>query len=643
MIQTVIKSYRKRYLSTWTVLFIDAVLVALCYLFSVFMWDRLGSDGIILTIGFWPLMGKTAIVVLTYTFFFYIFKVNKGILRHTTIHEGVVILKASAFATFLLIGYAAYWNKYHLEFIRDHHESLLYLPRIPLLFHFTIVNLVLIAYRMFIKDLFDKFSRSMIVNSINVLIYGAGSSGQITYAALRRDRNTVYNILGFIDDDKQKQGKKIDGVEILSEEKALKKIEQEKVDQVIISMQNLRPSLKKEIIGRFLQYDVLIKDVPAVENWLNEELTTNQIKNVNVEDLLGRNPITLDSKNIHQEIEEKTVLVSGAAGSIGSEIVRQLIHFNPQKVIAVDQAESFLYDLQTEIKNGNPNLFNKIEFIIANVKDISRMNHIFETYRPQIVYHAAAYKHVPLMEEYPFEAFKVNILGTKNLADLSVQYNVEKFVMVSTDKAVNPTNVMGATKRIAEIYTQSLDAKQENTHFVTTRFGNVLGSNGSVIPLFKKQIEKGGPITLTHKDITRYFMTIPEACNLVLEAGTMGNGGEIFVFDMGESVKIYDLAINMIKLSGLKPHTDIKIEEVGLRPGEKLYEELLSSEENTLSTHHEKIMRAKVRQETFETVEGTIISMKSFTEGQEEELIRTMKKLVPEYKSNNSRFEKLDK
>ncbi len=377
--------------------------------------------------------------------------------------------------------------------------------------------------------------------------------------------------------------------------------------------------------------------------WIDGELSSGQLRRVKIEELLERDIIQLDSKNINREIDNKVVMVTGGAGSIGCEIARQILNYSPKRLIILDQAESPIYDLQFEIKNTEAfqKDLNKIEFIVANVKDKFRMDNIFNVYRPDIIYHAAAYKHVPLMEQHPYEALLVNIFGTKVIADLSIKYDVDKFVMVSTDKAVNPTNIMGATKRIAEIYIQSRDTK---TKFVTTRFGNVLGSNGSVVPLFRKQIEAGGPITVTHKDITRYFMTIPEACNLVMEAGAMGNGSDIFVFDMGNAVKIYDMAEKMIRLYGFEPGIDIKIIETGLRPGEKLYEELLTNNENTLLTHHPKIMRARVSTLSYEQVCQYIDELSELiVESDEYTLVAKMKQMVPEFVSNNSVFEKLDK
>jgi FlaA1/EpsC-like NDP-sugar epimerase len=374
---------------------------------------------------------------------------------------------------------------------------------------------------------------------------------------------------------------------------------------------------------------------------MNGTFNASQIQDIKIEDLLEREPIKIDNINVIREVLDKTVLVTGAAGSIGSEICRQLLQYKPKKIIMLDQAESPLYDLQFELKNNEPykKYVDSMVFVIANVKDLPRMEEVFELYRPDLVYHAAAYKHVPFMEENPYEAIFVNVFGSKNVADLAIKYGAQKFVMVSTDKAVNPTNVMGATKRMAEIYIQSRSTEQ--THFVTTRFGNVLGSNGSVIPLFKKQLAAGGPLTVTHKDIIRYFMTIPEACNLVLEAGAMGEGGDIFVFDMGKPVKIYDLATKMIQLSGLK---GIEIKEIGLRPGEKLYEELLATKENNIPTYHPKIMRAEVRKYPLEEIDREYAELFDIMHTLDDlKIVAKMKSIVPEFISNNSIYCELDK
>jgi FlaA1/EpsC-like NDP-sugar epimerase len=451
-------------------------------------------------------------------------------------------------------------------------------------------------------------------------------------------------VLGFIDDNASKIDKTIEGIRVFSLSEAMEKfVDHYEGLQVIMAINNIGLQAKRKISDVFLDRGVVVKILPPVDKWVNGEFALNQIHNVKIEDLLGREEIQMNNKQISQEINSKSVLVTGAAGSIGSEIVRQLIAYFPAKIILIDQSESGLFDLEYELSSLIP-LNTELVVKIADVTDKTRLAAIFKTHKPAFVFHAAAYKHVPLMEKNPYEAVKVNILGTQILADLSAEHGVAKFVMVSTDKAVNPTNVMGATKRFAEMYTQSLnDVDGINTKFIATRFGNVLGSSGSVIPLFKKQIERGGPVTVTHPDITRYFMTIPEACELVLEAATMGEGGEVFVFDMGESVKIVNLAKKMITLSGLRVERDIEIKYTGLRPGEKLYEELLNTDENTLPTHHPKILIAKVNSPSYvfmETQMQTIAQLLSASDANN--LVSKIKEVIPEYKSNNSIFEKLD-
>ncbi len=474
----------------------------------------------------------------------------------------------------------------------------------------------------------------------NTLIYGAGDSGLLTYATISNDIKNSANVVGFIDDDKNKIGKKFNRVKVYPPSVLRKDfLEDKNVEEVIVSIQNIESYKLLQIVDSIIELPVKVKIVPSVDKWINGDLSMGQIGEVKIEDLLDRSPININNPILQKELNNKTILITGAAGSIGSEIARQISGYNYKQLVILDQAESDLYNVQQSF------LRNKIDnysVVIADVRNKERLNEIFETYKFDVVFHAAAYKHVPLMEDNPYEAVKVNVYGTKLLMDLSVSYNIDKFVMVSTDKAVNPTNVMGATKRIAEIYASCLNS-ESSTKFVTTRFGNVLGSNGSVIPLFKKQIKEGGPLTVTHKEITRYFMTIPEACQLVLEAGVMGKGGEIFVFDMGESVKIFDIAKKMINLSGLKYPDDIDIKIVGLRPGEKLYEELLSDKENTMPTYHDKIMIAKTDELDYFKLKNAIIQLSMLKEKNKHEIVAKLKEIVPEYISNNSDFEKLDK
>ncbi|WP_410529747.1 polysaccharide biosynthesis protein [Tenacibaculum sp. MAR_2009_124] len=515
------------------------------------------------------------------------------------------------------------------------------IPKSVVIIHYLISILVLVISRYVFKAFYEIIS-SELDDITNVLIYGAGDSGLITYGALNRDTRNNYQVIGFADDNSKKVGKKIDRIKIYDGNKINKDfILNKEIDEIIISIQNIKSEKLLILTDKLLPLDVKVKIVPPLSKWIDGDLEANQIKQVKIEDLLDRKPISIDNPIVKRDVNNKTILVTGAAGSIGSEISRQISNYNYKHLVLVDQAESALYDLQQEL-----NQKGKINFttIVADVRDNIRMSSIFEEYHPNKVFHAAAYKHVPLMEMSPYEAVKVNIGGTKNIADLSIMYDIERFVMVSTDKAVNPTNVMGATKRVAEMYISCLSNRTDHsTKFTTTRFGNVLGSNGSVIPLFKKQIENGGPLTVTHKDITRYFMTIPEACRLVLEAGTMGNGGEIYIFDMGKSVKIYAIAKRMIHLSGLKFPEDIDIKITGLRPGEKLYEELLANGENTTPTYHDKIMIAKNQQINYDFISKKIQELCIANKNNDSGLtVKLIKAIIPEYISNNSIYEKLD-
>ncbi|WP_316826366.1 nucleoside-diphosphate sugar epimerase/dehydratase [Pedobacter miscanthi] len=521
--------------------------------------------------------------------------------------------------------------------------------------------LFLMTYRVLIKYFFI-YVKNLNLDKKKVIIYGAGEAGLATKRTFDHDGSVNKNIVAFVDDDQRKIGKTIDGIKILDAANLAYLIGEHELDEIIFASYTIPDEKKDEIVDLCLENDIKVLNIPPPDVWTNGQLKSTQIQKLNIEDLLNRKSIKIDIDGIGQMLDKKRILITGAAGSIGSEIVRQLSKFNVGLIILCDQSETALHELYLELEETNKS--KNFHAFIGDVRDEQRMDKLFETYKPHYVYHAAAYKHVPLMEDNPAEAIKANVLGTKTIADKSVKYGVQKFVMISTDKAVNPTNIMGASKRIAEIYVQSLNNSLSTdgfifsnglqyindlnvkpiTKFITTRFGNVLGSNGSVIPRFRQQIEKGGPVTVTHPEITRYFMTIPEACRLVLEAGCMGKGGEIFVFDMGKSVKIVELAKKMIRLAGLEPNVDVKIEYSGLRPGEKLYEELLNDNENTMPTHHEKIMIGKVREYIFADVEKQIYELISSAKSDNDrQVVMNMKKLVPEFKSKNSIFEELDK
>lgn len=562
----------------------------------------------------------------------------RGIIRYTGVQDGARIF----FMLLLNLGMLTIAN-----LISYYNTQFNLVPYSVILIGFLSSFLFLFNYRLLVKYFFAYY-RNALAKRSNVLIYGAGQSGMITKQVIEASSNM--RVVGFLEDDVHKAGKNLSGSKIyFNRSKA--NIEDLlialNVDELVITVKDLPFERKSDIVDSCLRQQVKIRTIPPIERWVKGELSLNQIKDVNIEDLLGREAIQLSNEHVNRELAGKVICVTGAAGSIGMEIVFQIINYRPLKVILIDQNESALYELERDLNRFSTSV--ALFPYLADITNHERIETIFKEHKPQIVFHAAAYKHVPVMESNPSEAVLCNILGTKNLADTAVKFRVEKFVMISTDKAVNPTNVMGCSKRIAEIYVQSLNNHLEqksvqHTLFVTTRFGNVLGSNGSVIPLFKKQIQEGGPVTVTHPEINRFFMTISEACQLVLEAGAMGRGGEIFLFDMGQSVKILDLAKKMIQLSGLEPNKDIEIVFTGLREGEKLYEELLGDKENTIPTHHPKIMKAKVSEYEYADINNYIeLFWDLLNDKNELKMVALMKELVPEFKSNYSRYEVLDR
>jgi FlaA1/EpsC-like NDP-sugar epimerase len=558
------------------------------------------------------------------------FQTHRGIVRFTNTKdvERIFISVAGVSALFFLANPVMFWltGVYLIPY------SILILDGILCIFF-------MVMARMMIKALIDEVANSR-KEKFNVLIYGAGETGLLAKRAIERDAGARYKVLNYIDDAPNKIGKKVEGIFIRPGSDLEDMLNNQDIKLLILATETIATRRKQKVIDWCLSNNTRIYSVPPVKRWINGELSFKQIKKIDVNFLLEREPIQLDTKGIEKSLNGKTILVTGAAGSIGSEIVRQMLPFKPGRIILLDQAESPLYELERELADEIQ--FANFEVVIADIRSHERMRRVFDVFRPDVIFHAAAYKHVPLMENNPSEALLTNVHGTRVLADLACEFKVDRFVMISTDKAVKPTNVMGASKRIAEIYVQSLNKTCE-TRFITTRFGNVLGSNGSVIPLFKKQIERGGPVTVTHPEITRYFMTIPEACQLVLEAGAFGEGGEIFLFDMGKSVKIVDLVRKMIKLYGLTVGKDIEIVYTGLRPGEKLYEELLNDAENTLPTHHPQIMKASIQERDRELVSHMIDDLvNAFPAQVNETIVRKMKSLVPDYKSNNSIFEELD-
>jgi FlaA1/EpsC-like NDP-sugar epimerase len=619
--------YEKYSLPRWLVFLQDHLAVYFSFLFAYL----LRFNFVLGDFSFSKALQHGLIVVGVYGLFALIFRTYSGLIRHTTIIDifNVFIATSASFLTLLCISFIGRYMGYSDNMV---------LPISILIIHYVLITLSLFAVRIMIKT-----SYYLITNSYSkkkrVLVFGAGAMGVIVKRVIQSDIRSNYQIAGFLDNNKKLQGKKLNGIPVYNPAILTSAFrEKNNIEAMIFAIKEIAPGEKSKILCSALNMGLEVLEAPAVDTWLNGQFHINQIHRVKLEDLLGRDPIQLNMKRIGLGLSGKTILVTGAAGSIGSEIVRQLTRFNVDRLILVDQAESPMFQLENELKSSLSR--SKVQFILADITHPSKMEHIFLEFNPEIVFHAAAYKHVPLMEENPHEAIRVNVGGTELITRLALLHGVKKFVMISTDKAVNPTNVMGASKRVCEMIVQ-LKAQESGKHtqFIITRFGNVLGSNGSVIPTFSTQIRSGGPVTVTHPDITRYFMTIPEACQLVLEAGFMGKGGEIFVFDMGKPVKIVDLAMQMIRLSGLVPEKDIKIEYIGLRPGEKLFEELLNLEETTLPTYHPKIKIALV--ETLkkpELINKIKILVSNLYTLSKQDVIDVFKEMVPEYQSNNEKY-----
>lgn len=627
------------YLPRWGVLLIDVLLCTIAFWLSVWIgsaiFDYNPSDG-----GAWPIESQYGLVMGVQIIFFIIFHTYAGMLRYSTFVDTLKSLLSNLSTGFVLVLFNLLMQR-----LTGYHPIL----NTVLVIYVPISFVLLFCLRVGVKTIYETLQQTQ--SSPKVVIYGTQTAGLAIAKMLRSAGNTPYRPIAFICTEDQRYGYEIAGLPVRPiNDRLFAWMEKANIHHVIVSPLKMREINPAKDLQIFIDHNIRILTTPYFTQFDNAEDVDIQrigrIDSIRIEDLLERPKIEINTDNVQQILQDKVVLISGAAGSIGSELVRQVQHYAPRAIVLVDIAESPLHDLSLDLQHQYPN--TRFIPIIADVRNRDRIESIFNETRPDVVYHAAAYKHVPLMENYPGEAIQANVLGTKNMADIAVKYKVERFVMISTDKAVNPTNIMGASKRIAEIYVQSLFRKlqMENsncTKFITTRFGNVLGSNGSVIPYFQKQIAAGGPVTVTHPNIIRYFMTIPEACCLVMEASTLGNGGEIFIFDMGQPVKILDLARNMIRLAGYAPEKDIPIVFTGLRPGEKLYEELLNQKETTLPTDNKKIMIARVREFDFDVVSKQIdtlietsYSNKPFT------IVKQMKQLVPEYISNNSIYEQLD-
>jgi len=625
-------------LPRWTIAILDSLVLFLCALFGYLVRFNFELDLIqqydAFAGSFTFMIGGMLVMQRTRSF--------EGIVRHTGLEDASNIFKTVLvnFVFFLLLNFFQ-GNLLNKKFLLP--TSVLIIASLSAIF-------LLIFYRLMVKELYvyrkSNFDDKILRNGV---IFGAGELGVIVQDAIKNDSKSQMHIAAFLDDNIKKEGKNIGGKRIYRGLKDLEKlVNLYGVTELIIGVKDLSVTRKNEIIDECLRLKVSVSMVPPVDQWIDSGLTAGVIREIKIEDLLSREQIVLDNPRIEEDLKGKIVLVTGAAGSIGAELCRQISHYHAKLIVMLDLAESPLYDLEQPFKEQHPTC--PIKIVLGDVRNRKKMNEVFRDFSPEVVFHAAAYKHVPMMENYPEEAIQSNVIGTKILADLSVQARVEKFVLVSTDKAVNPTNVMGATKRAAEMYVHALNQyletnhKTNHTRFITTRFGNVLGSNGSVIPLFKKQIQNGGPITVTHPEITRFFMTIPEACQLVLEAAVMGKGGEIFIFDMGEPVKILDLAKKMIKLSGKKVDTEIAIRFSGLREGEKLFEELLNDFETVKITHHPKIKIAQVSSSSYHKIDAQIeIFQELIGKSNDTDLVRHLKTLVPEYISNSSRFEVLDR
>lgn len=617
-----IEIFRKHSLPRWFVLLIDISAVLLTFLLAYTLRFNFELNTFSLSVA----VKQGVFVSIVYLGLMLLFKSYSGLLRQTTIKDTFIIAVTNTIALVILLIITLISRRLNIS-------SFYNVPLSILLIHYGTVTVSLIFFRVFIK-MFYVFVSVPSSTRKNVLIYGSGETGIMVEKVIHSDPRSGYQLKGFIDDNPRLQGKKVDGFPVYSQKVLSREfIESEGISVFIFAIKDISAQKKKEVLESMIELGLEILDTPSVDQWLNGNLQVKQLRKVQLEDLLGRDPITLDLNRIGAGLKGKTIMVTGAAGSIGSEIVRQLTKYNYKLLVLVDQAETPCFYLNNELTEKYPDCRYKL--IVGDVTNEMKMDFIFRKYHPEVVFHAAAYKHVPVMEKNPHEAFRVNVGGTKNISDLAIKYKAEKFVMISSDKAVNPTNVMGASKKVCELLVHAQARRPGiKTKFITTRFGNVLGSNGSVIPLFKKQIADGGPVTITDPEITRFFMTIPEACQLVLEAGFMGNGGEIFIFDMGQPIKILDIATRLIQLSGLEPYEDIEIKFTGLRPGEKLYEELFASGEEQMPTHNPKISIAKIADADYECILPKINdALVNIYEKTGPEVVEIMKEIVPGYTS----------
>ncbi|MDB5248690.1 MAG: polysaccharide biosynthesis protein [Segetibacter sp.] len=634
---------RNRIAPKWLIFVLDLSICCFAIVYANYL--RLNFD--IPLIHSIDMIDDLIVTIITNSILFYVFRTYHGIIRLSGFQEAFRSISAVFYSFFIML---------LLNVLLKVFAFAPFIPTSVLFIYFFISSFSVFGYRLLVKHLYHISVNQE--DNIHIVIYGAELNGSVLKKTIEQTSNNRYKIVAFIDDDENLFGKTIDNIKIYSFSQVQSVIKTWQIKMLFFARQDFDLNQKNKIVDYCLEQNIKVMNIPPMGEWIQGHLNINQLREVKIDELLGRPQISLKNEHVLNLLRNKKVLITGAAGSIGSELARQIAVINPYSLIICDQTETGLYELEYELQKKYQ-LGNSLKVFLGDVKDDKAMNNMFSQYTPNIVFHAAAYKHVPMMENHPSEAVRNNVLGTKVLADLSEFYNVERFLFVSTDKAINPTNVMGASKRIAEIYCQSLQTREfvpvidegiiqltprnTKTKFITTRFGNVLGSNGSVIPRFQEQITKGGPVTVTHPDIIRYFMTIPEACSLVLEAVTMGNGGEVFLFDMGEPVKILDLARKMIKLAGLTPGKEIDIKFTGLRPGEKLYEELLNKEEEVIPTHNKKILIAKVIEYDYQKVSISIDKVLSIAiQNKDEDVVKQMKRIVPEYISNNSIYEAMD-
>lgn len=599
---------------------IDILIIISCYIASI-LFLNVPIDNIKV------LVVQIAVVVIIYQIFLNIFRMYQNMMRYEVGKDYIKYI-ISAFLSMIISSIV--YKAFRLEYINLKVNVLSGVLIAGTFVMYRLAGRSILSRRM---SKYEKINKNQDNKANNLLIIGAGMGAREIIIAIKNNMRDKYNVVGIIDDDISKINHYILGIKVLGTRYDIPKIAKEKnVDLIFFAINKIDAVSRRKILEICQETGVKTRVLPTTEEVINKQGAMNSLRDVQIEDLLGRDPVHLDNKNINSLIKNKTVLVTGGGGSIGSELCRQIVKYDPKRLVILDIYENNLYDIEMELRAEYPKL--NLEAIVASVRDKARLNNVFETYKPEIVFHAAAHKHVPLMEKSPLEAIHNNVFGTYNVVNCADEYGVEKFVLISTDKAVNPTNIMGASKRVCEMIVQAKN-KVSKTEYVAVRFGNVLGSNGSVIPLFKKQIERGGPVTVTHKDITRFFMTIPEAVQLILQAVTYAKGGEIFVLDMGEPVKIYDLAVSLIKLLGYEPNVDIPIEITGLRPGEKLYEEILMSEEGLTSTKHDKIFISKPMHMEMTELEEKLNILKELEYNEKysnENIKNVMKEVVPTYR-----------